>query len=46
MIKVQDADIDGRKDWKILESHYSGEIIYSNNISKAELYLKNLFYAG
>ena len=46
IIKIFEDERNRRKDWTILKNHYKGQDIYTNNISKANADLKNLFYGG
>ena len=46
VIKIHKVEKNGRKDWKALKSHYEGMGVYSNDIAKAELDLKNLTCTG
>ena len=45
-MKVHEEDRYGSNYWKSLKLHYEGKLIYANNISKAKVELKNLFYSG
>ena len=46
IIMIFENKRNGRKDWIKLRTHYEGQGIYANDISKADADLKNLFYAG
>ena len=46
VVKVQKPDRYGMKYWNSLKTHYEVQGININHISKAEVDLKNLFYAG
>ena len=45
-INIHKEEINRRKDWKSLKSYYEGMGVYSNDITKAEIYLKKLTYMG
>ena len=46
IIKIFENKRNGRKDWITLKTHYEGQCIYANRISKTDTYLNNLLYAG
>ena len=46
VIKLHEDKRYGRKDWKALKSHYEGIGVYSNDITKADLYLRTIIYTG
>ena len=46
VIKIQEEEINGRKDWIALKSQYEVMGVYSNYITKADLELKTLTYTG
>ena len=45
IIKIFENERNGHKDWITLKNQYEGQVIYANDISKAETDLKNLFCA-
>ena len=46
VIKVHEDKRDRRKYWKALKSRYEGIGVYSNDITKADLYLITITYTG
>ena len=46
MIKMNEKDADGRKDWKYLKLHYEGQGIFALKIKEARKTFDNLVYTG
>ena len=46
LVKIHETERNGRVDWIALKTHYEGQGIYANNITKAASDLKTLHYSG
>lgn len=46
IIKANDTERNGRKDWMSLKTHYEGRGLYTNDMLKAEQDLRSLHYTG
>ena len=46
ILKINERERNGRKDWMALKLHYEGRGIYATDITKAEKILDTLFYQG